>query len=86
MFFRKRLVISRRRKIKMLINQYILKDPGVPGVVVRMCPSNPKKTRYDYKICLYSWKLIMHPVFNGIILTLIVLNTLILATDKYPSS
>jgi hypothetical protein len=69
----------------MFIAKYILKDPGLPTVLTRACPHSKGKSRYQFKICLYSWKLIKHPVFNGFILLLIVLNTLILATDKYPT-
>jgi len=43
-----------------------------------------EKRKYSYWICVVCWKIINVPIFNTFILTLIVCNTLLLATDAYP--
>ena len=44
-----------------------------------------KNSKYQYWICRLCWKINNIPGFNTFILILIILNTLILATDKYPN-
>jgi hypothetical protein len=53
-------------------------DPGTP-------PQSRNPSRHDYLICTVCWKVIHIPFFNTFIMLLIILNTLILATDQYPS-
>lgn len=57
----------------------IYKNPGEPP------RGAPKYERYEYFICRACWKLIHIPFFQTFILALIIGNTLILATDKYPA-
>ena len=45
----------------------------------------PGKSRYDYRICVVSYKIINFWLFNHFILLLIVLNTIALATDAHPA-
>ena len=44
----------------------------------------PEDDRYKYRICRVSWKIINFPLFQHLIMLLIVLNTICLATDSYP--
>lgn len=48
------------------------------GVTV---PENPY---YKYKITRFAYHLVMHPLFNTAIMAIIVMNTIMLAFDRYP--
>lgn len=59
---------------------HVFKEFELPEKLEQGIPS-----RYDRKECLFCWQVINHPIFNFSILILIILNTLILATDSYPN-
>lgn len=59
---------------------HCFRNPGVP----KRPPGCDNFYRYDYKICLYSWKIIKQPIFSHLVMTCIVLNTVILANERFP--
>ena len=71
--------ISFWNKVKYAYQLIIYENPGEP----------PRKgienKRYDWAICRICWKIEHIPFFNTFVMLLIILNTIILATDKYPS-
>lgn len=71
--------VSWQNKIKMLFEKAVYTNPGQP-------PRKGKENkRYEYWICRACWIIIKIPAFHAIIMVMIVLNTIILATDSYPS-
>lgn len=46
--------------------------------------SIPQNSYYKYKITRWSYYFTMHPLFNTVILLIIIMNTVMLAFDKYP--
>ena len=70
--------LSIRQRVRLCCLQFCFRNPGEP-------PSSDEAMRYSFWICRVSWKIVHIPLFNTFILILIVLNTAILATDKYPT-
>lgn len=52
---------------------------------LKKIPKRIDNVKYNYTICRFCWKLTKIPLFNSVIMTFITMNTLILATDKFPS-
>lgn len=44
----------------------------------------PQDKYYNYRITRWMYRIAIHPLFNSFIMTIIVLNTIILAFDRYP--
>ena len=58
--------------------------------IIYIKPEDPPKDaegnyigRYKHKICRFCWKLVKIPFFDTFIMTIIILSTMILATDSY---
>lgn len=71
--------ISFWNKVKYAYQLIIYENPGEPPRKGR------ENKRYDWAICRLCWKIEHTPFFNTFVMLLIILNTIILATDKYPS-
>jgi hypothetical protein len=67
--------ISFWNKFKYAYQVLIYENPGEPP------REGVENKRYDYVICRICWKITHIPFFNTFIMTLILLNTSILATD-----
>ena len=48
-------------------------------------PSVEEAQRYSYKVCRICWHVNQVPFFNTVTMAFILLNTVILATDRFPS-
>jgi hypothetical protein len=44
----------------------------------------PQDKYYKYKVTRWTYKLAIHPLFNTVIMAIIIMNTIILAFDRYP--
>jgi hypothetical protein len=77
--------IEWRTQLKILYARAIYKDPGEPMMPCPYSKGYDENAKYKYLICRLCWKLTKIPLFNTTVMTLIIFNTLILATDKYPS-
>ena len=71
--------VPKRNRLRDFCRNFCFVNPGYPKKVERK-----GFYRYDYKICLYSYYIIKQPIFNHIIMCLIILNTLMLASERYP--
>ena len=67
--------ISIWNRVKYYYQLFIYEVPEDP-------PKNDKK--YEYIVCRICWKITHIPLFNTFVMFLIIMNTIILATDKYP--
>lgn len=77
MFLNKK--IPWRQKLKVLFTKIIYINPGEP-------PKDDDGNfigRYKYMICRLCWKLVKIPFFDTFIMTIIILSTMVLATDSY---
>lgn len=70
--------MSSHRKLGQYIKNKCFRIP-----VKRPCTTG-EKSRYGYKIRVISWQIVHIPLFSQFIFLLIILNTLILASDSYP--
>lgn len=68
--------LSIRLKLQVLYSKIIYQAPGEPPDDI---------ARYDYFLCRLCWKINNIPLFNSVIMCLIIANTVVLATDKYPT-
>jgi Na+-transporting methylmalonyl-CoA/oxaloacetate decarboxylase gamma subunit len=44
----------------------------------------PQDKYYEYRVTRWMYKLAVHPMFNTVVMTIIIMNTIILAFDRYP--
>ena len=73
--------ISWRDHLNAFFNNVIYDEPGDPPMLSNFERS---QDRYRFSICVYCWKLQKIPLFNTTVMLMVLANSIVLATDKYP--